>query len=132
MTRNAYGNKLAYEVKITYLHIEGYEPETTRCLMITDCEPTKNSIREGHLVKFAYFPDDIMRSDFMSNELLKFEDVISVKCRKISTRKDTLKVFGHAKRWLDAFVKNKKNNLNSGKTKQDNLARLLFEIRRGK
>jgi len=130
MAKKVYENKLAYEVEIT--HIVAYEPETERCLMITDCEPTKKSIKEGHLVKFAYFPDDIMRRSFLSDEFLKFEYVKDVKIKKTLIPEEALEVFGNAKRWLDALVIKQEDNLSVAKTKQANLSEILSKIKKYK
>jgi hypothetical protein len=127
MAKRVYENKMAYEVEIT--HIVGLKPETERCLMITDCEPTKGSIREGHLVKFAYFPDDIMRSSFVSDEFLKFQYVKNVKIKRALTPEEALETFGNAKKWLDAFVSNEEDNLSRAKTNQVNLSKILSEIK---
>jgi hypothetical protein len=114
-----------HEVKIgldsaCYPPLPNWQP----CILLSTRKPTKYSIRKGHPVEIAYYlPGEDGEEEIFHGEL-KEEDIVEFEYKRVLERKEALKIFEDAGKYVTALEKNQREELE----KTTEAKNKLFEV----
>lgn len=105
------------------------------CVMLSTRKPTKYSIRKGHPIEIAYYlPEEDGDNEIFHGEL-KEEDVVEFEYKRVLERKEALKIFEDAGKYVTALEKNQREELEKTTETKNKLFEVFPEldpnIRRG-